>query len=389
MAKPLQVLVIEDSEGDAQLMLWHLRRGGFTPEYLRVDTAETLASALAGRQWDIILSDHNMPQFSSTAALEIVKASRADIPFIIVSDSIGEEMAVEAMKAGAQDYLMKGNLTRLVAAVERELKDAADRRARMQAERTLLAQAEAMRIAREVQGRLFPSSPPAIATFDIAGDSCPADATGGDYYDFIRTPRQETFIVVGDVTGHGIGPALLMADVRAYLRALVPEYSDIQAVLSRANRLLREDLGDFRFITLLCAGLFPDTRSLRYINAGHPPGYVLDGTAQIKRELPSCAPALGLDPEAVFPAAIEVVLEPSDMVLFLTDGALEAAAPSGEEFGLERVLDSIRRTHNQPARMMIASLFDSVRGFADGSRLQDDLTAVIIKTISGGKDGTT
>jgi sigma-B regulation protein RsbU (phosphoserine phosphatase) len=173
--------------------------------------------------------------------------------------------------------------------------------------------------------------------------------------------------------------------VRAYLRALAPEYADIQAVLSRANRLLREDLGDFRFITLLCAGLFPATRSLRYVNAGHPPGYVLDGAGRIKRELPASAPALGLDSEAVFPPAIEIVLAPADMVLFLTDGALEAAAPSGEEFGIGRVLDIIRQTRDQPARAMIAALFGAVHAFADGSRLQDDLTAVIIKTNSDRK----
>ena len=379
MVKPLQVLVIEDSENDAQLMLWHLRRGGYAPHHRRVDNATALAAALAEESWDIILSDHNMPQFSSIAALEIVKASKADIPFIIVSDSIGEELAVAAMKAGAQDYLMKSNLTRLVAAVDRELKDAADRLARRQAERSLLAQAEAMRIAREIQERLFPAEPPAIPEFDIAGSSCPAEATGSDYYDFIRSPREETFIVIGDVTGHGLGPALLMADVRAYLRALVPEHASIQDVLRRTNHLLREDLGDFRFITLLFAGLFPSSRSLRYINAGHPAGYVLNGEGHVKFELPPSVPALGLEPDAAFPEAVEILLETSDLILFLTDGAIEAASPTGEEFGIARALNVVRETRDKPSAEIIASLFDAVRQFTEGTQLQDDLTAVIIK----------
>ena len=379
MVKPLQVLIIEDSENDAQLMLWHLRRGGYAPHHQRVDNAAALAAALSDEPWDIILSDHNMPQFSSIVALEIVKASKADIPFIIVSDSIGEELAVAAMKAGAQDYLMKNNLTRLVAAVDRELKDAADRLARRQAERSLLAQEEAMRIAREIQGRLFPAGPPAIPGFDIAGASCPAEATGSDYYDFIRSPREETFLVIGDVTGHGLGPALLMADVRAYLRALVPDHASIQEVLSRTNHLLREDLGDFRFITLLFAGLFPSSRSLRYINAGHPSGYVFDGEGRVKAELSPCVPALGLEPDATFPEAVEVFLAPSDLILFLTDGATEATAPTGEEFGIVRALSVVRDARHKPSAEIIVSLFDAVRRFTEGTQLQDDLTAVIIK----------
>ncbi len=379
MGKPLKALVIEDSEGDALLLLRLLRNGGYDTVSRRVDNAKNLEAALAEEKWDIAFSDHSMPQFTSLEALEMVKASNADIPFIIVSGSIGEEVAVAAMKAGAQDYLMKSNLARLVAAVDRELKDAESRRSGRQAEHSLLAQKEAMRIAREIQDRLFPVGAPAITGFDTAGASLPAEATGGDYYDFIPSPRTETFVVIGDVTGHGLGPALLMADVRAYLRALAMEHDNLRDLLDRANQLLREDLGYFRFITLLFAALFPSTRTLRYINAGHPSGYVLDSNGNIKTELPANGSALGLNPGEAFPEATELTLAPLDILVFLTDGALEASSSTGEEFGVTRALDVVRRERHRPSAEIIAALFDAVRQFTDGTGLQDDLTAIIIK----------
>ena len=235
--KPLKVLVIEDSEVDALLLLEQLRAGGYAPDARRVDNAEDLMAALDTHKWDIIFSDHNMPRFNSTEALEIVRSSALDVPFIIVSGVIGEETAVAAMRAGAQDYLMKGNLARLVAAVARELAEAEEHRAHREAERALLAQEEEFRIAREVQQQLFPAGPPVLAGYDVAGASRPAAATGGDYFDFIPTPNGRLLVVVGDVTGHGLGPAMLMADARAYLRALALSGLGFEDILAQARHL--------------------------------------------------------------------------------------------------------------------------------------------------------
>jgi sigma-B regulation protein RsbU (phosphoserine phosphatase) len=377
--KPLRALIIEDSEFDALLLLRQLRSGGYALYSRRVENAESLISALAQEPWDIVFSDHNMPAFNSTAALKIVRAAHADLPFIIVSGSIGEEVAVTAMKAGAQDYLIKGNLTRLVAAVDRELQDARDRQARRTAENALLAQKEELRIAREIQEHLFPVNPSILKGFEIAGASCPAEATGGDYYDFISTSRGETLIVIGDVSGHGLGPALLMADVRAYLRALAADHARIPDILTRANRLLRADLREDRFITMLLAALTPSTRRLQFINAGHPSGYVFDRDGHIKAELPPGVAALGFIPDIASPAAVEITLAPSDLVVLLTDGAIEATSPTGEEFGITRVLDVVRQERFKPAAEIITLLFAVVRTFAGTPSLQDDLSAVIIK----------
>ncbi|RJX28646.1 MAG: hybrid sensor histidine kinase/response regulator [Desulfurivibrio sp.] len=137
MATPLRVLIVEDSENDAILMIRELHRGGYEPRALRVETAEAMQEALAAGEWDIIISDYVLPRFSGLAALHILKQSGRDLPFIVISGNIGEDIAVGAMKAGAHDYILKGNLTRLVPAVDRELREAVVRRERRQAQEAL------------------------------------------------------------------------------------------------------------------------------------------------------------------------------------------------------------------------------------------------------------
>ncbi len=140
MTKPLRLLIIEDSEDDALLLVRELRKGGYDPESLRVETRDAMLKALADDAWDLIISDYVLPSFSGTAALDVLRQSRKDLPFIIVSGNIGEDIAVDAMKAGAHDYIIKGNLKRLVPAVDRELREAESRRERDRAERLLAEQ---------------------------------------------------------------------------------------------------------------------------------------------------------------------------------------------------------------------------------------------------------
>jgi signal transduction histidine kinase len=135
--QPISVLIIEDSEEDADLVLLELRRGGFAPTYRRVDTPQDLRLALEEGNWDLVLSDFSMPCFTMPKALEMVQERGLDIPFLIVSATIGEEAAVEAMRAGARDYILKDRLGRLVPAVRRELKEIEARRERRDLEEQL------------------------------------------------------------------------------------------------------------------------------------------------------------------------------------------------------------------------------------------------------------
>src|SRR5258706_13558933 len=141
MPTPLRILIVEDSEDDTRLLLHALKKGGYEPDYERVDSGSAMEMALARRKWDVVVADHNLPQFSALRALDLLKENGYDITFFIVSGSIEENLAAEAMKAGAQDYVMKNNLTRLCPAIERELREVEVRRDRLRAEATVEHQA--------------------------------------------------------------------------------------------------------------------------------------------------------------------------------------------------------------------------------------------------------
>jgi PAS domain S-box-containing protein len=155
MGKPLRVLMVEDSEDDVLLMIRALKQGGYDPVYERVEDAPSMRKAIEKRSWDIILCDYQMPQFDGLAAIALLKETGIDIPLIIVSGVIGEERAVACMRQGAQDYVMKGNLSRLVPAIERELKEAESRIQRKRAE-------EALRKSETNYRQLFDNSPVGI-----------------------------------------------------------------------------------------------------------------------------------------------------------------------------------------------------------------------------------
>jgi two-component system cell cycle sensor histidine kinase/response regulator CckA len=144
---PLAMLIVEDSENDVEFIVRTLKQSGYDVSHERVETADAMRVALAKRAWDLVISDYNMPKFNGPAALTVLQEADLDLPFIVVSGSIGEECAVALMKAGAHDYVMKGNLTRLPAAVKRELSQAETRRERRWAEERLRLQSAAVRAA--------------------------------------------------------------------------------------------------------------------------------------------------------------------------------------------------------------------------------------------------
>jgi PAS domain S-box-containing protein len=158
--KALRVLIVEDLEDDALLMVRELTRNGYRIDFLRVDTSDSMTAALRSRPWDIVLSDHSMPRFNAPAALSVLKQHGLDLPFIIVSGSIGEDQAVAVMKAGASDYLRKDNLVRLTPVVEREIRESKIRKARVAAE-------EALRQSEALYRTLVNTSPDAIIVTDL------------------------------------------------------------------------------------------------------------------------------------------------------------------------------------------------------------------------------
>ena len=319
MSEPLKVLIIEDSALDAKVLVGLIQAGGYQVTSERVETGKQFTTALDNERWDVILADYNLPDFNGAEGLKLLQQSGQDIPFIVISGGIGEDLAVQIMKSGAHDYLMKGNLARLVPAVEREVREARDRTRHREAESALHAANEQMRIAREIQQRLFPENPPDLAGYDLAGLTESAEETGGDYYDFIPMSGGDYGLVVGDVTGHGIGPALLMAETRAYLRILAADFDDVSEILTRANRVLNEDTGSERFVTLLFVRFNPTAMTVRYASAGHPPALWLDRDGKLKKELKRTGMPLGVKPDTQYTVSEDLSLEQGDLLALMTE----------------------------------------------------------------------
>ena len=214
MGKQLQVLTIEDSAEDAELSIEELRRGGYEPVYERVETADAMNAALDRQSWDIVLADYRMPHFNGVAALNLLRRRGLDVPFIFVSGTIGEDAAVAAMKAGANDYIIKGNIKRLLPAVEREVRESELRREGRRAQMQLRQSEERFRqLAENINEVFFLTN---------------ADATSMIYV----SPAYESV--------WGRSCQSLYDDPFSWLEALYPEDR------SRVEKLLREGADRFK-----------------------------------------------------------------------------------------------------------------------------------------------
>ncbi len=241
----------------------------------------------------------------------------------------------------------------------------------------------ALQVARRVQQRLFPATAPSLRGLDIHGRAFVADATGGDYFDFIPLPGECLGLVIGDVSGHGLDSALVMAELRAVVRATARTVSEVGEILSVVNRALVADTEDARFATLLLAVLHLPSRSLRYANAGHPPGYVIDAGGRVKLQLGALGPPLGLFSDAAFSSHDGVGLSAGDSLLLFTDGVTESESPAGTPFGQDRLLEVVRAARGARASTVVEAIREAVQGFTEEAPLQDDLTVVVCSVEAG------
>ncbi len=240
-----------------------------------------------------------------------------------------------------------------------------------------------MRYASDVQRRLYPAGAPRVAGLDIAAATFPALATCGDYYDFIPLPDGALGVVIGDVSGHGLGPALIMVETRACLHFLAQASTNLGDVLTKTNATLYEDLDDERYVALILAQFDPSARRLIYANAGHTSAYHLDGRGNVKAVMKSCGPPAGMMPNTVYGVTENPPLEDGDVVVFLTDGITETEDPSGNAFGAEAAIEVIRGHLDAPAQDLVQHLRDAARDFARGAPQEDDITLVVCKKVNG------
>lgn len=250
-----------------------------------------------------------------------------------------------------------------------------------------------LNIARSIQQGLLPRERPAVPGFDVAGWNRPADETGGDFFDFLPLSNGQLALSIADATGHGIGPALVIVEARALLRALVGGEGGLERAINDVHRLLCLDLPENRFVTAFCGILDPAAATVDFMSAGQGPILLYEALSGAIRELPAQGLPLAFFPEATYEGVTRIALAEGDMLVLLTDGFYEWAATSGEAFGEERVLELIRRLHDRPASEIIDSIYRAVVDFAAGARQGDDLTAVIVKrtaasTVASGSVGS-
>ncbi len=238
-----------------------------------------------------------------------------------------------------------------------------------------------MDIAREIQQALLPSEAPTAPGFDIAGWSKAADETGGDCYDFFPLGNGKLSVTIADATGHGIGPALVIAECRALLRSAISLSDELPKVATLVNRLLCDDLPDNRFVTAFFGLLVPEERRMLFLSAGHGPILIFRAASGELEQLQATSLPFGIMDDAPFDETGVVEFAAGDMLLLLTDGFFEWANPEREQYGIGRAGELVRQHRERPASEIIDIIYKSVLTFGGGTPQADDLTAVIVKKL--------
>lgn len=289
----------------------------------------------------------------------------------------GDAVARTAVPIYAVILLMGGLVAAAVAAEIRKHVAAALREAEVRREMERLQRD--MQIARSIQQGLLPKKPPRIAGFEVAGWNQPADEAGGDYFDWHELPDGRVVVMLADVTGHGVGPALLAAVCRAYARAIVHTHCELHVAMQVMNKALYADMEEGRFVTLAAAVCAPDSGRVQILSAGHGPILVFRAADDAIEEMKAQGCPLGIMPELVSDPPCEVELKAGDIILMPTDGFFEWHNAQDEQFGTKRLADAVRVARNLPAAQIIAGIYTAAAAFAAGVPQQDDLTAVVIK----------
>ena len=235
-----------------------------------------------------------------------------------------------------------------------------------------------LEIAREVQEHLFPQRLPSVAGLDYCGQCRPAREVGGDYYDFLELPDGRLGIAIGDVSGKGVGAALMMASLEASLRALASVVDDPAELMERVNSLVYQASAANRYATLFYAQYDPASRRLCYVNAGHNPPVVLrnrDGSCQVLR-LETGGPVIGFLPQRYERGVFSH--EAGDLVVLFTDGVSESMNVHYEEWGEERLIAFAKTCHGLPALEAMKRILTAAQAFAAGASQHDDMTLVLL-----------
>ena len=404
----LRVLTLEDSDLDAELILRELKRCGIEFTSRRVETREDFERALGEFQPGIILADYRLPAFNGAQALAIAVERCPEVPMIIVSGAVGEETAVELLKNGATDFVLKDRLSRLVPAIHRALREVRERTARLEAEASLRALNEQLeqrvaerthelceknalmeadlKMAHDLQIALLPTSYPTLPRGAAQAASAvkfisiyqPTASVSGDFFNFVRVTDTAVAVLICDVMGHGVRAALVTAMMRALEEQLGELVGDPGALLTEINRALRGILrqsGTTLFTTACYVIADIATSQITFANAGHPSPLHLHG---VTREVDaitskqSAGPALGLFDDVKYETHARPVAA-GDLILFFTDGLFDVENGKSESFSQSRLRDAIRQRAGLPSAQLVHDVYAEIEKFADGQAFADDV----------------
>jgi phosphoserine phosphatase RsbU/P len=265
----------------------------------------------------------------------------------------------------------------------REFRALADALNRMIADlRDRLRIRHSLSVAMEVQQRLLPARAPVIRGLEVAGHSTYCDETGGDYFDFLvldSAAPDAVLVALGDVMGHGVAAALVMAGVRAVLRDRAVAEGDLAGLMGRLNRLISTDHGGDRFMTMHLSVIDSRTRTMRWVSAGHDPALIYDAGAGTFMEIGEGELPLGVMDDTAYTEHSHGPFAPGQVILIGTDGVWEMPNVEGKDFGKERLRDVIRQSCHESAEEIARQLREKLTSFRGDARAVDDVTFVIVK----------
>lgn len=408
----LRVLMLEDSDLDAELLIRELKKREIFFVSQRVQTRKEFIQGVLEFNPDIILADYKLPNFDGIHAILIAKEYCPDVPIIIVSGAVGEEEAIEILKSGATDFVLKDRLSsRLVPALHRAMREVAERDARRLAEASLhslnaqlelrisertseLASKNALMeeeldMARELQLSFLPASFPTLprgasqasSAVNFASMLHPNSSVCGDYYHISYVSDTSVGVLICDVMGQGVRAAILTAILRTLEEQLVAVAGDPGAMLTLMNRSLCKIFGQSNitlFTTACYVVLDVASGRLTFANAGHPSPLVLreaTNELDILNDFHPAGPALGLFFDMQYTTS-EVMVNTGDMVFIFTDGLCKVENPKSEVFGNVRLREAILTHAGVPASKLIQDVFSSADQFAEGRPFSDDICII-------------
>lgn len=380
-----KVLLVEDNPGDARLVQETLADARLTRFTLQ--QAQSLAEArlaLARDIYDVVLLDLNLPDsWGSMTIMEAIKSAPA-IPIVVLTGSASEETGIEAIKYGAQDYLIKGSFT--AQALERTISFAIERK--NITEELRRAREQEVAISFRIQKALLLGSPPA----DFPGIKCatfivPSQHVDGDFYDFIRYGDTSLDIFLGDVMGKGIPAALLGAAAKSYFlrshNSLIYASGCVglpapDAIIDQVNRYMVDDLMKLEsFITLCYARLDTAAGTLQFVDCGHTKTVHYRAAESACSLLEGVNMPLGFSREDVYKTTT-ISFACGDLFFFYSDGLSEARSPDGEFFGEQRIMDIIAQNARLSADEIIRMIFCALTAFVGSQVFADDMTCVLV-----------